>query len=283
MAIIQSNKNTNLYKFYTEEEKQTIHDVLPSGNYKLTVSIGLLGVNVIFEKTNMLETVVEPTKSKQYNLIKDSILNFFNKDLQELYKDLNYLNKKGILIHGKPGTGKTASVNFLAEKIAKEKNGIVLQVGGEAAISQLPNIIDNLRETNKELPIMLVLDECENYFKDSTYIENLMLNILDGKNSKDNTLFIFITNKLDKIPERFTKRPSRIRDIVEYNETPYEVIFEILSNKIPAKYQGMINIQELSFKYSEAGKTIDEAKTDAISNLEKIVLELAKVELTALS
>jgi ATP-dependent 26S proteasome regulatory subunit len=272
--LIRNPKVKTEYGFYEKPESPEEFKTLPNGRYSLNIYEGLMGTKILFNKKENLETIVEPTNSEEYKKIRKSISYFFNPKLIELYSDLAYLNKKGILIHGKPGTGKTASVSYLAEKFAKENDAIILEVNHRSAFTYLPKVIDDLRKDadDKHKPIMCIIDECENYFIDS-HIENQLLNLLDGYNSKNNTLFIFITNKLDKIPSRFTERPSRIRDVIEYNNTPFEVISQILESKIPEKYKGFINIKELSFKFSESGKTIDQAKTEAISLIEDIIIE----------
>lgn len=276
--IIQNPKNKNEFGFYEKSESLQELETLPAGRYKLMLNEGLMGVSIRFDKKEQYEKIVEPLASKEYLTIKKSIETFFNPKLRELYSDLKYLNKKGVLIHGKPGTGKTASVSYLAEKLAEDNDSIILEIINKSSFYHISRIIDDLRKDCKDKgkPIMFIVDECENYFQDS-HIENVLLNLLDGYNSKDNVLFIFITNKLEKIPTRFTERPSRIRDIIEYNNTPFEVIFEILDKKIPEKYKNLLDIKKLSYKYSETGKTIDQAKTSAIALIEEEIIKSESV------
>lgn len=272
--LIQNPKNEREYGFYEKPHSCNEFKTLPAGIYNISIIGGLRGTQITFEKKLNTQTIVEPTKHSEYLKIKKSLLTFFNPKLKELYSDLKYLNKKGILIHGKPGTGKTASVSYLSEKIATQNNGIVLEVTTGTSISYLPEIIDNLRKDSedKEFPILLIMDECENYFTNPLY-ENILLNFLDGYNSRNNIICIFITNKIEKIPKRFTERPSRIRDIIEYSSTPFEVIREILDSKIPDKYKNIIDIEQISYTFSNDGKTIDQAKTEAISMIEDFIVK----------
>lgn len=272
--IIQNFKKENEYGFYEKPHEHKEFKTLPNGKYKVIVLEGMMGTKIMFESKNTTEIIIEPSQHPEYLKIKKSLLTFFNPKLKELYSDLKYLNKKGLLIHGKPGTGKTASVSYLSEKIATENNGIVLEIPNSTSISYLPEIIDNLRKDadDKEFPILVIIDECENYFTNPP-TEYMLLNFLDGYNSKNNVMCIFITNKIEKIPKRFTERPSRIRDIIEYNNTPFEVIKEILDKKIPEKYKDVIDIKKISFEFSNSGKTIDQAKNEAISLIEDFIVK----------
>jgi len=126
--ITQNPKDKKEYGFYEKPDSVIELETLPAGRYKLLILESIMGVRVIFERREQFEKIVEPLASKEYKNIKKSIETFFNPKLRELYSDLKYLNKKGILIHGKPGTGKTASVSYLAEKLANENDSIILEI-----------------------------------------------------------------------------------------------------------------------------------------------------------
>lgn len=271
--IVQNKKNKSQYGIVPKPENDELINNLPKGVYNLNFITPMMGSSIIvFDKYEPKEKIIEPSQHKEYSEIKKEVLNFLNPKLIELYSDLKYLNKKGIAVHGKPGTGKTASITNLISILCENTDTIALIVKGQENLKGVPYVIDRLREDddNKDRCIILLFDECEPMFKFSEY---LLLELLDGPLSKNNVLSVFITNFIDKIPSRFTDRPSRIRKIFEYNSAPYEVIKQILEKKIPEKYQGYLDIEKLAYKYSEDKKTIDEAKTEVVEELEKMVLE----------
>lgn len=268
MFNISNDKQS--YRFFNKLDNSNEIEKIPPGVYKLE-NIGLLMPDYVFTKASMNEKIIEPLSSKPYKEIKEAVMNFFNPKLKELYKELDYLNKKGILIYGNPGTGKTASVTNLIYNIAIKENAVVLQIKNKGELFNIKTFLKMLKDGNSDLCVILLIDECENYFEDYG-TENFLLNFLDGYNSENNVLTIFITNKIEKIPERFKDRPSRIRNVIEYNSTPFEVLLEILTNKIPEKYHNDLDIKELAFKYSESGETIDKAKTKTIELLENLIL-----------
>lgn len=264
------NPNEDEYSFFTKQNPNGQSNTLPYGKYKVELR-GMMPIPVYVKSSNK-EVIIEPLSSKSYQELKEAVLKFYDRDLRELYTELGYLNKKGILCHGKAGTGKTACINHLLEQTAIENKAIVLQINDRSSVYMLCNIIDEIRkDAEEEVPIVLIIDECENHFKSSD-CENFLLNFLDGYNSRNNILSVFVTNKLDMIPDRFTERPSRIRDKIQFNNTPFEVLKEILLAKIPKKYQKLIDIDKLAFKYSEDAETIDQAKTKTIELLENSII-----------
>lgn len=275
------SKDKTAYKFFPRPNTDNEIKSLPHGLYSVE-NVGFLVPEYVFHQFKMKEKIVEPISSEPYKQIKKAVLNFFNPKLKELYKKLEYLNKKGILVHGNPGTGKTASITNLVNNILVENQAVGLQLKYASEVHAANTFISMLRAEEPDLCIVLIFDECENYFTRHE-TENFLLNFLDGYDSKNNVLSLFITNKLEMIPTRFTDRPSRIRDVIEYNSTPYEVLLEILTSKIPEEYHTAIDIKGLAFKYSEANETIDKAKTKVIGLLEDLVLKESSKEATVLN
>ena len=160
---------------------------------------------------------VEPTSTKVDGLIdlpdtvSDQILKevdqFLTIETKEKFDKYNLLYKRGILLHGAPGTGKTCTIFKTMEKMV-ERGGVVFfnpNPGG------LIEVVNNIREIEPDKPIMVVYEELEDWL----YDEEQILSLLDGETQLDNIIYLATTNYIDKIPPRLKNRPSRFASVIE--------------------------------------------------------------------
>lgn len=152
----------------------------------------------------------------------DRVLNFANGPLplvmreidtfwasKDHYRTLGVSHKRGILMHGPAGCGKTGIVSAVIED-AIRRDGIAFQV---ADIDKFKKAIPLVRQIEKDRPITVLLEDIEQIVKKS---EEVLLEVMDGSSSIGNgTLFVATTNKLGDIPDRVKWRPSRIDTLIE--------------------------------------------------------------------
>ena len=177
--------------------------------------------------------------------------NFIKSDKKEKVESLGYKHKLGLLLHGKQGTGKTVITSFYANKII-ESEGIVINVN-TSMINACPILLDFLRDIRKVHTnlMLLIFDESEEVL---SKMENEFKNFLDGYSSIDNSISIFTTNYLDKIPKAIYERPSRIRFSVELKGISDE---ETIRNIVKNALNRDLTDSELK---QLMGNTIDEIK-----------------------
>lgn len=135
-------------------------------------------ISLLVEKVTGIET-----KSLQIAKPKLSIEDNYNSDFIEIHKTilkrLSRRNDKGlVLLHGKPGTGKTSYVRYLIASL--KKNVIFLPPNMASAITN-PNLISILIENPNSV---FVIEDAENIIIDREQDENspvsALLNISDG-------------------------------------------------------------------------------------------------------
>lgn len=123
------------------------------------------------------------TKSFQIKKPKLSIEDNYNEDFQEIhktiFKSLCRKNEKGlVLLHGKPGTGKTSYIRYLISSLKKEV--IFLPPNMASAITN-PNLISILIDNPNSI---FVIEDAENIVvdrdKDGSSPVSALLNISDG-------------------------------------------------------------------------------------------------------
>ncbi|KAK3688665.1 proteasome-activating nucleotidase, partial [Podospora appendiculata] len=150
--------------------------------------------------------VVLPAAIKD-NLLAD-VLSFF--DSRALYHDLSVPWKRGIILHGVPGNGKTASIKALMNSLVARRPDPVPSL----YVKSLENCngpqwaIHRIFATARRMaPCMLVFEDLDSIVGPKT--RSYFLNEVDGLKSNDGILMVGSTNHLDRLDAAITKRPSR--------------------------------------------------------------------------
>ncbi|KAL9087838.1 MAG: hypothetical protein Q9159_003435 [Coniocarpon cinnabarinum] len=151
------------------------------------------------------DVVLHP--STKASIIAD-INTFFNN--RELYAEFNVPWKRGVILHGPPGNGKTLTIKALINELGSRKDNpipslhvksLVNDMGGEYALGC---IFDLARKT---APCILVFEDLDSLVTDK--LRSYFLNELDGLEANDGILMIGSTNHLGKLDPAIAKRPSR--------------------------------------------------------------------------
>lgn len=139
--------------------------------------------------------------------ISDSISKFWNSRAK--FEDMGLLWKRGVLLHGKPGTGKTACISLVIRDLI-ERNGIAF-ICNEP--EDLLTGISLFRTVEPERPLVCIYEDLEEIVM--RYGEKGLLTLLDGEYQASNVLHIATTNYVENLPPRLTSRPSRFDMVIE--------------------------------------------------------------------
>ena len=173
-------------------------DTIPSGLYSMTFNdnngFGLSKMDYKSEEFFHLPSL--PHKE----IIKDLEIFWNNK---QKFIDYNLNPKRGIILHGDPGCGKTSLIYLLVETI-KKRDGISIYFDVPENWVEIAKLV---RKVEKERPILCIIEDIDLVI--TKYGEESFLNFLDGLNSITNVVYVATTNNLDKIPDRIKDRPSR--------------------------------------------------------------------------
>lgn len=141
------------------------------------------------------------------NLI-DDVQGFF--DNQELYAQFAVPWKRGVILHGVPGNGKTVSIKALMASLYSRDDPIPsLYVKSFETNCQTEQyaIRQIFQQARSMAPCLLIFEDLDSLVNDD--IRSYFLNEVDGLESNDGILMIGSTNHLDKLDPAISKRPSR--------------------------------------------------------------------------
>ena len=168
----------------------------------------------VWKKDTKLWKRVQNTKWEDVILnqsLKDGLIRdvetFFNH--RDDYKQFDVPWKRGIILHGLPGNGKTISIRALMRGLATHPDPIpTLYVkwtkGDHGTIYAIRKIF---KEARKMAPCLLIFEDLDSMITEDT--RSFFLNEVDGLESNDGIMMIGSTNYLEKLDAGITKRPSR--------------------------------------------------------------------------
>ena len=170
---------------------------LPPGFYDISVnSSGTLFFVPIRARTDRLLRFPDAATDK----IVAEIETFWNR--QEVFEDFGLPFKRGILLYGPPGSGKTCTLQLLARDVV-DRGGIVLIYQPELFV----HAYRQLRNIQPDTPVVVLMEDLDATLE--RYNESVVLNTLDGTDTIHKTVFVATTNYPEKLGERIINRPSR--------------------------------------------------------------------------
>lgn len=151
------------------------------------------------------------------------------KNDKEWYTEHQLVYKKGVLLYGKPGTGKSSIVKAISNMF---NNALIITTDVESLSGYIRNILQ-YRKTYKDT-IIILIEDIDMYFKDRkdnvddnlSSEQNILFQLIDGAYSTDNTIYIATTNYLERLDDALV-RPGRfdIRVNLEYYEKDLAIKF----------------------------------------------------------
>jgi len=180
-----------------------VRKILPPGLYKCitTEKTGYSFQKMLVSTDDLIN--VPDTASSQ---VIGEIEKFWT--LKEEFKNRGFLHKRGVLMYGEPGSGKTASIQLLVQQITID-GGIAIYADDPHVLTGCLQMLRRLEPTRR---VIVILEDFET-LTDRQGRENEWLSVLDGESQIDDVVFLATTNYIEALDKRFTDRPSRF-DIV---------------------------------------------------------------------
>lgn len=177
---------------------------VPTGTYKIEfdqrVGFSLQPLPITTDNLYRLPD----TKSDE---VIDEIKRFWT--LGAKFREFGFIHKRGILLYGPPGSGKTSTISMATAQML-EMGGIVIFADVPAAIS---SILYQVRQIEPDRPVIVIIEDIDTVIH--RHGESEVLAILDGEMSVDNIVFLATTNYPEKLDGRVVNRPSRFDKVVK--------------------------------------------------------------------
>ena len=183
-------------------------DMLPPGQYTINHS-DEIGIYFRLEDINLDELIHLPD-SKSEEVINE-ISKFWT--LEQQFRNFGFLWKRGVLLWGVPGGGKTSTLQIISKNIV-DRGGISIYVDNPSLAAKALKI---LRQVEPKRPIVIMLEDLDAIIDE--HGESDVLALMDGELQIDNVVFVATTNYPERLDKRLVNRPSRF-DIIKKIDPP---------------------------------------------------------------
>ena len=198
------------------------HKTLQSGIYAL-------------EYINNIGTIFQPHSFPTDDLIRlpdsrsDEVINEIEHfwTLDKVFKEYGYAHKRGFLLFGPQGSGKTSTLAVVARNIVK-RGGLALYITNPDLAT---NILPQFREVEPNRPIVVIIEDIDAVIEQRG--ESEMLQLLDGDRSISHICFIATTNYPERLDHRVINRPSRFDRVVKIDVPSPESRAVYLRSRLP--------------------------------------------------
>jgi hypothetical protein len=151
------------------------------------------------------------------------ILRFFTDDVAQLYRAMEVPYRRGVLLHGPPGNGKTSLIRYIGVQLPQ----VPVLILRPAANFDSDDLEEVIRRWTQQSPAILIIEDL-NWLLEQVNVSTF-LNLLDGIDSRagNGLLVIATTNHPNDLDPAINNRPGRFDLVIEVSspDVPLRVEF----------------------------------------------------------
>lgn len=234
---------------------ETAVTALPPGQYTVNANDSI-GIYFHKETVNLDELMVLPD-SKSAEVISE-IERFWK--LEKKFRQFGFLWKRGVMLWGPPGSGKTSTLQIISKNIV-DMDGVSIYVTNPDLTARA---LKSLRQVEPNRPIVIMLEDIDAIIEE--HGEADLLALMDGELQIDNVVFVATTNYPERLDKRFVNRPSRF-DIVKKIGMPTAAARKVYLKAKNSRLAKKENAMELQ-------QWIDESKSFSIAHLKELIISI---------
>ena len=140
------------------------------------------------------------------------VTGFFSPEVAAVYADLGVPYRRGVLLYGPPGNGKTSLIRAIGASVPTVP-GLILRPADDFDDRGLQNVLSLWHD---RAPAILVIEDLDWLFRQTRVSVSAFLNALDGVGRRDGGLMLLATtNHPDALDPAINNRPGRFDVAVE--------------------------------------------------------------------
>jgi SpoVK/Ycf46/Vps4 family AAA+-type ATPase len=155
----------------------------------------------------------------------DEIEHFWT--LGERFRKYGFLHRRGYLLHGKQGSGKSSLVHLVISR-AVARDNVAFFCEQPAAFAQC---VSQFRTVEPERPILCIFEDIDALIH--SFGDGLLLQWLDGNLQVDKAISLATTNFPEKLDRRITARPRRFDRLLRIDSPDEHLRDAYFARKLP--------------------------------------------------
>lgn len=237
-AVLEEEGIYDLKQLETETYRPNKWGLVGNGVYKaFNVTHGKLpSACYLITWDNRMEEVVlykKEMKSDSILRFKDDMTAVFTKEVSDFwgrgedFKKHGFLHRRGYILYGTQGTGKSSIVWQVAADVIKNDGVVFVCDNPRFFVKGL----ETFRKVEPNRPVLCVFEDIDAII--AKYGESELLSLLDGDNQIDKVVNVATTNYPERLDKRIVSRPRRFDRVIKI-EAPTDAVREaFLQAKLP--------------------------------------------------
>jgi SpoVK/Ycf46/Vps4 family AAA+-type ATPase len=177
---------------------------------------------IIFEVHDLKTDEILRFEDSRYNQVLDEISNFWS--LKDDFNKMGFTHKRGVLLYGSPGTGKSCLLKLVMEDTVNKGDVVFIAKSSGTLVEGLTQF----REVEPERKVLVIIEDIDELVR---YNERPILELFDGDSQTDNVLFLGTTNYIERLPGRII-RAGRFDRTIEVKNPPLQGRLAYLKHKL---------------------------------------------------